>query len=160
MMAEAHPVMTSPSMRCVNRSLLDGAGTPAMRNQLRNLCAGSEFFDCVVTESVIEPASFLSPYSPGCRQDVFPETPIAPVQSPKHPRTRTGAIAAIAAPRQLRGQLGPVASPKGLRPFPFVAHSKVVRKDRTGLPLVLKGNTIEGWAHERRFVERWLLSSC
>jgi hypothetical protein len=79
MMAEAHPVMTSPSMRCVNRSLLDGAGTPAMRNQLRNLCAGSEFFDFVVTESVIEPASFISPYSPGCRQDVFSETPIHPL---------------------------------------------------------------------------------
>lgn len=51
--AEAHPLMLSPT-RVVGRSLLDGTGVVQMRNALRNLAGGSEFFDFVITESVIE----------------------------------------------------------------------------------------------------------
>lgn len=50
LVSEAHPLMSG---RVVNQSLLDGTGVAKMRNALRNL-TGSEFFDFVVTESVIE----------------------------------------------------------------------------------------------------------
>lgn len=49
--AEAHALMQG---RIVNRSLLDGTTTAGMRNALRTLAGGSEFFDWVITESVIE----------------------------------------------------------------------------------------------------------
>jgi len=52
-LTESHPLMLNPT-RILNRSLLDGTGLNAMRNALRNIAGGSEFFDYVITESVIE----------------------------------------------------------------------------------------------------------
>lgn len=49
--SEAHPLMQG---KILNRTLFDGTTVAGMRNGLRQAAGGSEFFDWVITESVIE----------------------------------------------------------------------------------------------------------
>lgn len=50
----AGAVHSSMSGKVITRSLLEGSANTQMRNQIRQSAGGSEFFDWVITESVIE----------------------------------------------------------------------------------------------------------